>query len=108
MKDIDNVVIGEVTADADREEVYRFRYDIYVEELGRYGDVADHANRRLVESLERQSGRIEQAVAPVEIDFENDPGSPWTMMRVRGADAPGFLYALANALAISSCPLGLG
>lgn len=29
--------------------VYRFRYDVYVEELGRYGAAADHENRRLVE-----------------------------------------------------------
>ena len=63
-------------------------------------EARERVNRRLVVALERQSGRIEQAVAPVEIEFENDLGSPWTMMRVRGADAPGFLYALANALAM--------
>ncbi len=63
-------------------------------------EAREHLNRRLVESLERHSGSIEEAVAPVEIEFENDPGSPWTIMRVRGADAPGFLYALANALAM--------
>jgi hypothetical protein len=32
-----------------REAVYRFRYSVYVEEMGRYQDTADHANRRLVE-----------------------------------------------------------
>ena len=63
-------------------------------------EAREHLNRRLVESLERHSGSIEEALAPVEIEFENDPGSPWTIMRVRGADAPGFLYALANALAM--------
>jgi len=63
-------------------------------------EARERVNRRLVESLARQSGPVEQAVAPVEIEFENDPGSPWTVMRVRGADAPGFLYALANALAM--------
>jgi glutamate-ammonia-ligase adenylyltransferase len=63
-------------------------------------EARDRLNRRLVESLERQSGRIAEAVAPVEIEFENHPDSAWTIMRVRGADAPGFLYALANALAM--------
>ena len=33
----------------EKEAVYRFRYDVYVEEMGRYGTAADHANRRLVE-----------------------------------------------------------
>ncbi len=33
----------------EKEAVYRFRYDVYVEEMGRYGAAADHANRRLVE-----------------------------------------------------------
>jgi len=47
--DLDAVEIVDVTTDAQREEVYRFRYDIYVEEMGRYGEVADHAGRRLVE-----------------------------------------------------------
>ena len=34
----------------EKEAVYRFRYDIYVEEMGRYGASADHANRRLTEA----------------------------------------------------------
>lgn len=33
----------------EKEAVYRFRYAVYVEEMGRYQDTADHANRRLVE-----------------------------------------------------------
>jgi hypothetical protein len=33
----------------DREEVFRFRYTVYVEELGRYRGTADHRGRRLVE-----------------------------------------------------------
>jgi len=33
----------------EKEAVYRFRYDVYVQEMGRYGEAADHENRRLVE-----------------------------------------------------------
>ncbi|HEY6317846.1 MAG TPA: cyclic nucleotide-binding domain-containing protein [Acidimicrobiia bacterium] len=35
--------------EADKEAVYRFRYDVYVEEMGRYQDTADHERRLLVE-----------------------------------------------------------
>ena len=37
--------------------VYRFRYDVYVEEMGRYASVADHAGRMLVEP-EDEAARI--------------------------------------------------
>jgi glutamate-ammonia-ligase adenylyltransferase len=67
---------------------------------GRGDEARERLNRRLVESLERQSGGFAGAVAPVQIEFENEPGEAWTVMRVRGSDTPGFLYALANALAM--------
>jgi glutamate-ammonia-ligase adenylyltransferase len=67
---------------------------------GRAEEARERLHRRLVESLERQSGGFAGAVAPVAIEFENEPGAAWTVMRVRGADTPGFLYALANALAM--------
>ena len=35
--------------DEEKEAVFRFRYDVYVEEMGRYGAVADHENRLLFE-----------------------------------------------------------
>ncbi len=33
----------------EKRAVYRFRYDIYVEEMGRYQDIADHENRMFME-----------------------------------------------------------
>lgn len=50
----------------DRDDIYRFRYSVYVEELGRYRSVADHERRRLVEPEDahsvvygaRQGGRV--------------------------------------------------
>ena len=33
----------------EKEAVFRFRYDVYVEEMGRYGAVADHEHRLLFE-----------------------------------------------------------
>jgi hypothetical protein len=41
--------------DEQREAVFRFRYSVYVEEMGRYRSTADHANRRLVEAEDSNS-----------------------------------------------------
>ena len=41
----------------EKEAVYRFRYDIYVEEMGRYRGIADHAQRLFYEP-EDESARI--------------------------------------------------
>jgi glutamate-ammonia-ligase adenylyltransferase len=67
---------------------------------GRGDEARERLNRRIAESLERQSGGFAGAVAPVQIELDNDGDEPWTVMHVRGADTPGFLYALANALAM--------
>jgi len=47
--------IHEAESEAEREAVFRFRYDIYVEEMDRYQGVADHENRRLVEPEDEYS-----------------------------------------------------
>jgi predicted GNAT family N-acyltransferase len=41
--------IGPVATAAELRAVQRFKYDVYVVEMGRYGAIADHANRLLVE-----------------------------------------------------------
>lgn len=41
--------IGLAQSREEREAVYRFRYDVYVEEMGRYRDAADHDKRMLSE-----------------------------------------------------------
>jgi glutamate-ammonia-ligase adenylyltransferase len=63
-------------------------------------EARERVHRRLAESLDRPTGSAATAVSPVTITFENDPDTAWTLMHVRGADTPGFLYALANALAM--------
>ena len=45
------------TTEEERNGVFGLRYDIYVEEMGRYQTVADHENRRLVEP-EDETGHI--------------------------------------------------
>jgi hypothetical protein len=41
--------VARAETEAQKEAVYRFRYSVYVEEMGRYQDTADHVGRRLVE-----------------------------------------------------------
>jgi hypothetical protein len=43
------IEVFRAVSEADREEVFRFRYSVYVEEMGRYKTTADHEGRRLVE-----------------------------------------------------------
>jgi predicted GNAT family N-acyltransferase len=47
--------VGEATTPEEKEAVYRFRYSVYVEEMGRYQDTADHEGRRLVEPEDETS-----------------------------------------------------
>jgi hypothetical protein len=47
--------VGEAATPEEKEAVYRFRYSVYVEEMGRYQDTADHAGRRLVEPEDDES-----------------------------------------------------
>lgn len=47
--------------EAEKQAVYRFRYEIYVEEMGRYAGVADHENR-LFREAEDETARIFYAV----------------------------------------------
>jgi hypothetical protein len=44
-----NADIGPVATAAELRDVQRFKYDVYVAEMGRYGAIADHKNRLLIE-----------------------------------------------------------
>jgi CRP-like cAMP-binding protein len=49
------VEVFRAQSEQDREELFRFRYRIYVEEMGRYRRTADHRGRRLVEPEDAHS-----------------------------------------------------
>src|SRR5271166_3157494 len=49
------VEVFRARSDPDREELFRFRYAVYVEEMGRYRRIADHRGRRLVEPEDAHS-----------------------------------------------------
>ncbi len=64
---------------------------------GRTADARERLTLRLVETLERMGAP--PSPEPVDIAFDNESSPSWTLLDVQGRDAPGFLYAFANALA---------
>ena len=44
--------------EGEREAIYRFRYDVYVEEMGRYRSIADHDRRMLVEPEDATANHV--------------------------------------------------
>lgn len=55
MIDIDHLHIGRAETEDEREAVFRFRYRIYVQEMGRYQSVADHDRQRFSEPVDEHS-----------------------------------------------------
>jgi len=47
--DVSKAVFRVAETDEEKEAVFRLRYDVYVEEMGRYHSVADHDNRLFIE-----------------------------------------------------------
>ncbi len=47
-----DVEIGVASTDADRDAIYRLRYEVYVEELGIYAEQADRQGRRLCDDID--------------------------------------------------------
>ncbi|MEE2776955.1 MAG: hypothetical protein VYE73_09365, partial [Acidobacteriota bacterium] len=47
--------VTEACSDEERTAIYRLRYDIYVQEMGRYQSIADHERRWLVEEVDGDS-----------------------------------------------------
>ncbi len=96
-------------SDHDREEIFRFRYSVYVEELGRYRGNADHEGRRLVEPEDghsaiygaRHNGRL---VATARLTFGTDGFSPRQIdqysLRPFLADLPVELVSVGERLMV--------
>ena len=72
-------VIREAVTPEERDEVFRFRYQVYVEEMGRYRSVADHEGRKLIEADD----------ATARLYYATDGERPVGAMRHNwGGDAP--------------------
>jgi hypothetical protein len=49
------IEVRTATTDEERDAIYRFRYEVYVDELGRYRTAADHQRRRLADPEDARS-----------------------------------------------------
>ena len=76
----------------EKDAVYRFRYEIYVAEMGRYGEAADHERKMLVEP-EDETARIYYAA----IDGEVVATSRFSW----GGDAPFTQHLIDKRFAIN-------
>jgi hypothetical protein len=98
-------------SEADREELFQFRYAVYVEEMGRYRGAADHVGRRLVDPEDahsvlygaRQDGVV---VGAARTTFGSDEFSARQVEQYRLgpflAEAPAKLMAIGERLMVAS------
>ncbi len=80
--------------DRDRDAVYRLRYRVYVQEMNRYGSIADHETQRLVEPDDARSrlylaGDGEEAVGTMRLTWGGD--GPFGERHVAQYDLEPFL-----------------
>lgn len=96
--------IGIAQTEEERQTVYRLRYDVYVEEMGRYQSTADHARRTLHEDCDEHS-RISyveidgDVVATARLTWGGDGPIPQRMIDQYGL-APFLAELPASAIAV--------
>ena len=61
-------------------------------------EVRNRVNRKLIERLGQRHTPAPAVAQPVEISFDNTLSARKTVMDIRAADSPAFLYAFTNAL----------
>ena len=67
---------------------------------GSHAEARERLNRFLVESMERMGEGLVGLIAPVDLTFDNQISTNWTLMEARSLDSFALLYALSNALSM--------
>src|SRR5204863_2612382 len=67
---------------------------------GAIGEARERLNRYLTEKIETMSVTLQGLLSPLEVRFDNQVSSNWTLLEVRSEDSFAFLYAISNALAM--------
>ncbi len=67
---------------------------------GAHAEARERLNRFLVESMERMGEGLVGLIAPVDLTFNNQISTAWTLMEARSMDSFALLYALSNALSM--------
>jgi glutamate-ammonia-ligase adenylyltransferase len=60
----------------------------------------ERLNRFLTERIEGMNEQLSGLLSPLEVNFDNQFSSDWTVMNVYSEDAFAFLYAFSNALSL--------
>jgi glutamate-ammonia-ligase adenylyltransferase len=60
----------------------------------------ERLNRFLTEQIEKMNEPLSGLVHPIQIRFDNDASTEWTVMEAHSEDAYALLYAISNALAL--------
>ncbi len=68
---------------------------------GKHGDAQGRLAKRIAGALDGCEA-ASSPMLPVEVQVDNQTSSQATVLQIRGEDTSGFLYELANALALSS------
>ncbi len=101
MGDAGPVEISQALEPGDLHDIQRFKYDVYVAEMGRYGSIADHDNRLLIEPDDatshifqaRAAGRL---VGTMRLTWGGTEGA-LTQRHIEQYDLEGFLGAVGPA-----------
>src|SRR6185295_4744768 len=83
-----------------REFVQELQTFAYLLATGAIDQARERLNRFLTERIERMNEELSGLLSPIEIDFNNQISTDWTVMEARSQDTFGFLYAISNALAM--------
>ena len=67
---------------------------------GAVDQVRERLNRFLIERIERMNEPLSGLLSPIEITFNNEMSSEWTVVEAQSDDSFAFLYAISNALSL--------
>ncbi len=88
------------TAESRRQFAEELEYMVRLLDATRFQEARNLVNRKLVETLGRSRSTFTGLLQPVQIQFDNEQSPTDTVMDIRSADTPAFLYAFSNALAM--------
>ncbi len=63
-------------------------------------EARERLNRFLVERIEKMHEELSGLLSPIEIEFDNNISSEWTVIETHAEDVFAFLYAFSNAMAM--------
>jgi [glutamine synthetase] adenylyltransferase / [glutamine synthetase]-adenylyl-L-tyrosine phosphorylase len=90
------------TFDETKQREFQLELQIQAQLLaeGAIDQVRERLNRFLIERIERMNEPLSGLLSPIEITFNNEVSSEWTVVEAQSDDSFAFLYAISNALSM--------